>query len=310
MKRKLLILLALCLAFSSLTGCAGNGEPERLSVVAVIFPEYDWVRQIIGADSGIELTLLVDDGVDPHSFQPSVADMVKVEECDLLIYGGGESDAWLEDALKGKDKAALALLPLLGEKAHQEEIVAGMQVSQPEDETDEHVWMSLPNAALFCTAITRELEKLAPAQADTFRANLEDYLARLSALDEEYRQTVRNASKDTLVVCDRFPYRYLTEDYGLHYYAAFPGCSAETGASFETVVFLAQRVKELELNALIVTETSDGRLARTVAQNAGREDLPVLTLDSMQSVSGQQAQALTYLSVMEANRRVLEQALG
>lgn len=125
MKRKLLILLALCLALSSLTGCAGNGEPERLSVVAVIFPEYDWVRQIIGADSGIELTLLVDDGVDPHSFQPSVADMVKVEECDLLIYGGGESDAWLEDALKGKDKAALALLPLLGEKAHQEEIVAG-----------------------------------------------------------------------------------------------------------------------------------------------------------------------------------------
>lgn len=310
MKRKLILLLALCLVLTSLTGCTGGQKKDRLSVVAVMFPEYDWVRQIIGPDSGIELHLLVDDGVDPHSFQPSVADMVMVSECDLLIYGGGESDAWLEDALQGKVKATVALLPLLGDKAHREEIVAGMQVSDPEDETDEHVWMSLPNAALFCTAIAGELIALDPDHAEVYRANLEAYLAKLKALDAAYRQTVQNASKDTIVVCDRFPYRYLTEDYGLHYYAAFPGCSAETGASFETVIFLSDRVKELNLNALIVTETSDGRLARTVAENAGREDLAVLTLDSMQSVSGKQAEALTYLSVMEANRQVLEQALG
>lgn len=302
--------LGLCLALCFLTGCAGEKTQDSLSVVAVIFPEYDWARQIIGEASGIQLTLLVDDGVDPHSFQPSVADMVKVSECDLLIYGGGESDAWVEDALKGKEKTTVALLPLLGEKAHQEEIVAGMQVHDPEDETDEHVWMSLPNAALFCTAIAQELTRLAPEQASTFQANLESFLSKLSALEEAYRQTVESAKKDTIVVCDRFPYRYLTEDYGLRYYAAFPGCSAETGASFETVVFLSDRVKELDLNALIITETSDGRLAKTVAENAGREDMSILTLNSMQSISGEQAKDTDYLTIMEENRRVLEQALG
>lgn len=307
MKKKMI--LALCLVLLCLTGCQQEQKKDALSVVAVIFPEYDWARQIIGPDSDIQLHLLVDDGVDPHSFQPTVADMVTVSECDLLIYGGGESDAWLEDALKGTEKRTVALLPLLGEKAHQEEIVAGMQVSQPEDETDEHVWLSLPNAALFCTAIADQLAELDPDHADLYRANLEAYLEKLRNLDEAYRETVQNANQDTIVVCDRFPYRYLTEDYGLKYYAAFPGCSAETGASFETVVFLSDRVQELDLKALIVTETSDGRLAQTVAENTGRTDIAILTLDSMQSVSGQQAKNKDYLSTMEANRQVLEQAL-
>ena len=307
MKKKWI--LALCLVLLCLTGCQQEQKKDALSVVAVIFPEYDWARQIIGPDSDIQLHLLVDDGVDPHSFQPTVADMVTVSECDLLIYGGGESDAWLEDALKGTEKRTVALLPLLGEKAHQEEIVAGMQVSQPEDETDEHVWLSLPNAALFCTAIAQQLTELDPDHADLYRANLEAYLEKLRNLDEAYRETVQNANQDTIVVCDRFPYRYLTEDYGLNYYAAFPGCSAETGASFETVVFLSDRVQELDLKALIVTETSDGRLAQTVAENTGRSGIAILTLDSMQSVSGQQAKNKDYLSTMEANRQVLEQAL-
>ena len=307
MKKKWI--LALCLVLLCLTGCQQEQKKDALSVVAVIFPEYDWARQIIGPDSNIQLHLLVDDGVDPHSFQPTVADMVTVSECDLLIYGGGESDAWLEDALKGTEKRTVALLPLLGEKAHQEEIVAGMQVSQPEDETDEHVWLSLPNAALFCTAIAQQLTELDPDHADLYRANLEAYLEKLRNLDEAYRETIQNANQDTIVVCDRFPYRYLTEDYGLKYYAAFPGCSAETGASFETVVFLSDRVQELDLKALIVTETSDGRLAQTVAENTGRSDITILTLDSMQSVSGQQAKNKDYLSTMEANRQVLEQAL-
>lgn len=307
MKKKWI--LALCLVLLCLTGCQQEQKKDALSVVAVIFPEYDWARQIIGPDSDIQLHLLVDDGVDPHSFQPTVADIVTVSECDLLIYGGGESDAWLEDALKGTEKRTVALLPLLGEKAHQEEIVAGMQVSQPEDETDEHVWLSLPNAALFCTAIADQLTELDPDHADLYQANLEAYLEKLRNLDEAYRETIQNANQDTIVVCDRFPYRYLTEDYGLKYYAAFPGCSAETGASFETVVFLSDRVQELDLKALIVTETSDGRLAQTVAENTGRSGIAILTLDSMQSVSGQQAKNKDYLSTMEANRQVLEQAL-
>ena len=313
MKRKIFALFALVLFGLSLTACGGQPEKEGISVVAAIFPEYDWARQIIGDCTGVQLHFLVDDGVDPHSFQPSVADMVTVSDCDLLIYGGGESDKWLEDVLAepaNKSIRSIALLPLLGEKAHTEEIVAGMQVGEAEEEADEHVWLSLRNASLFCTAIADQLCEMDPGQAVHYQANLEAYLKKLSELDEAYRQTVQAASKDTIVVCDRFPYRYLTEDYNLHYYAAFPGCSAETGASFETVVFLADRVRELELNALLVTETGDQQLAKTVAENAGRGDMAILTLNSMQSVSAQQAASLDYLSVMEQNRLVLEQALG
>ena len=312
MKRKIFALFALVLFGLSLTACGGQPEKEGISVVAAIFPEYDWARQIIGDCTGVQLHFLVDDGVDPHSFQPSVADLVTVSECDLLIYGGGESDKWLEDVLAepaNKSIRSIALLPLLGEKAHTEEIVAGMQGSEAEEEADEHVWLSLRNAALFCTAIADQLCEMDPGQAEHYQANLEDYLKKLSELDEAYRQTIQAASKDTIVVCDRFPYRYLTEDYGLHYYAAFPGCSAETGASFETVVFLAERAKELALNALIITETGDDRLARTVAENAGRSGMSVLTLNAMQSVSLEQAAGTDYLTIMEQNRQVLAAAL-
>lgn len=185
----------------------------------------------------------------------------------------------------------------------------GMQVREAEDETDEHVWLSLRNAQRFCTAITDSLCALNPGNTALYRANLAKYLAQLEALDESYRETVQAGRLDTIVVCDRFPFRYLVEDYGLKYYAAFPGCSAEAGASFETVVFLAERARELRVNALLVTESSDGRLANTVAENSGGH-AAVLTLNSMQSVSADTAKDSSYLSVMEQNCQVLEQALG
>lgn len=311
MKKRIISMLAL-LALA-LSGCSRPAGNRRLEVVASIFPEYDWVRQIAAGDDALELTLLVDDGVDPHSFQPSVKDMVTVSRSDLLIFGGGESDAWLEDALEGEDgsrRQVIRLLPLLGEGVHRAEVVEGMQVHEEEDEADEHVWLSLSNAALCCTAIADALCTLNPGKAALYRANLEDYLSRLQALDEAYRQTVSAGRQSTLVVCDRFPFRYLVEDYALEYCAAFPGCSAETGASFETVAFLCSRVRELGVNALLVTESSDGRLARTVAENSGRGDLAVLTLSSMQAVSAREAADSSYLSIMEQNRLVLEQALG
>lgn len=312
-KRFLIILSALALLLS---GCAQPQSAKKLQVVAAIFPEYDWVRQIVGDDDSVELTLLVDDGVDPHSFQPAVSDMVTAANCDLLIYGGGESDQWLTKLeATNPNRETLVLLPLLGAQAHREEVVEGMEAhgegeAEDDAEMDEHVWLSLRNASLFCQAITDALCRLNPGKADTYRANLTAYQQQLDALDNDYRSTMDASPNRTIVVCDRFPFRYLVEDYGLSYYAAFPGCSAETGASFETVVFLSDKVKELGLNALLVTESSDGRMAKTVAQNAGNEQMPVLTLNSMQSVSAEQAKTLRYLSVMTDNLTVLQQALS
>ena len=307
-KRLLMILSALILL---LAGCGQRKDEQKLQVVAAIFPEYDWVRQIVGKDDSVEITLLVDDGVDPHSFQPSVSDMVTAANCDLLIYGGGESDRWLEKLeATNPNRKDIALLPLLGERAHEEEIVEGMEAEAEEGEMDEHVWLSLRNADLFCQAITEALCSLDPEKSDVYRTNLSAYQQQLSALDAQYQDAIANAAKDTIVVCDRFPFRYLVEDYGIQYYAAFPGCSAETGASFETVVFLSDKIKELNLNALLVTEGSDGRLAQTVAQNAGNAAMPVLTLNSMQSVSAEQAKQLDYLSVMTENLAVLQLALA
>ena len=312
-KRFLIILSALALLLS---GCAQPQSAKKLQVVAAIFPEYDWVRQIVGNDDSVELTLLVDDGVDPHSFQPAVSDMVTAANCDLLIYGGGESDQWLTKLeATNPNRETLVLLPLLGAQAHREEVVEGMEAHEEDEaegdaEMDEHVWLSLRNASLFCQAITDALCRLNPGKADTYRANLAAYQQQLDALDNDYRSAMDASPNRTIVVCDRFPFRYLVEDYGLSYYAAFPGCSAETGASFETVVFLSDKVKELGLNALLVTESSDGRMAKTVAQNAGSPDMPVLTLNSMQSVSGESAKSLDYLTVMSENLRVLKQALA
>lgn len=309
---KKIIAMLLCLLLVCLTGCGAAPKNEKITVVAAIFPEYDWVRQIIGENSNIALQLLVDDGVDPHSFQPSVSDMVAVAGCDLLIFGGGESDGWLADARKDskKEQIVLELIPLLGEKAHTEEIVEGMQAEAEEEETDEHVWLSLRNAAVFCRAITDALCQLDPSGKDSYQANLDDYLAKLDELDRRYQQTIAAACRDTIVVCDRFPFRYLVEDYDLGYYAAFPGCSAECNASFETVIFLAQKVEELGLPAILVTETGDGRIARSVAENAGQQNIGILTLDAMQSVSLKDAASRDYLSTMEQNLQVLETALN
>lgn len=301
------LLLAALLAFG-LAGCSAGTQKDRITVVAAIFPEYDWVRQIVGPESDIDLRLLVDDGVDPHSFQPTVGDIVMVSQCDLLIYGGGESDEWLKDI--PSENQRLALLPLLGERAMDAEIVEGMQVREAEDETDEHVWLSLRNAKLFCQEIAAALSRIDPENADKYASNLESYAKKLDALDARYQESVRKSRLDTILVCDRFPFRYLVEDYGLNYYAAFPGCSSESGASFETIVFLSNKVRELNLNTILTLENSDIRLGRTVADNSGWEDISILPLDSMQSVSLKDAEYRSYLETMEQNLVTLEKALS
>ena len=311
MKRILTALLAAALLLSLLTGCgaAPARESDRLQIVATIFPLYDWTKNLLGdrADE-VELTLLLDDGVDLHSFQPSVADMISVSSCDLLIYVGGESDAWIADAIAERvnpDMIALNLMDALGDRALEEELVEGME-GEAEETPDEHIWLSLRNAELLCAAIRDALIELDAGHSRSYEAAYAVYDAKLRELDAAYTAAIDASEQHTLIVADRFPFRYLVEDYDLDYYAAFSGCEAETEASFATVIFLAEKADELGVKQICVIETSDGKLARAVIENTNSRDLGVLTLHSMQGAVG----AGDYLSIMEQNLNVLKEALN
>ncbi len=327
MKKILTVLLAVLLTAGCLSAC-GSGSPQnaaeadRIQIIATIFPEYDWVMNILGSNpANAEVTMLLDSGIDLHSFQPTAEDILKISTCDLFIYVGGESDAWAEDALgeaANKDLLVINLLEALGDAVKEEEIVEGMQEeeeagAEPEEEEaeyDEHVWLSLRNASFLVRSISEAIGRIDPDHADTYRENAAAYIGKLDALDAEYRTAVSGAAVTTLLFGDRFPFRYLADDYGLGYYAAFVGCSAETEASFETITFLSGKVNELGLHAVLTIEGTDHRIAETVVQNTRTKDQRILTMDSMQSITAKDVQnGATYLSVMERNLSVLKDAL-
>ena len=317
MKKTIALFLTLLLLLS-LPACgirsAGASEEPALRIVTTIFPEYDWVMEILGDNpAGAEVTLLMDSGVDLHSYQPTAEDILTITTCDLLIYVGGESDRWVQDALTGarEDLVVINLLDTLGKAAKTETMVEGMEGEAEEDEYDEHVWLSLRNASVLCEAIAGAISSLDEANGEIYARNTADYQARLSALDQAYTQAVFDGTYDTLLFGDRFPFRYLTDDYGLQYYAAFAGCSAETEASFETIIFLAEKVDALGLPAILQLENTDGAIADTIRKTTASGDQKILTLDSLQSVTAADVEkGVTYLSIMERNLDVLREALG
>ena len=508
MKRIIPLCLALIMTVGLLAGCGKQNEQTasdetRLRVVTTIFPEYDWVREILGdkADNA-EVTMLLDNGADLHSYQPTADDIIKISECDLFIYVGGESDDWVDDALKNaanKNMKVINLLDVLGDSVKTEEVVEGMQETEHdhdhdhskevstfeddevqdrslsdwagdwqsaypfvldgtlddalaamaekgemtaeeyktyyqngyktditnidiegdhieftyedskkvgsnykyvgyyiqnwstgtkaamyrfeavdrtsgapiyiefndhmiesaapehfhirmsnesfdaivdpekswptffpadmtgedlcehmeghghdhEEEADEHVWLSLKNAKTLVAAIANALQELDPDNKDTYAANASAYIEKLSALDGAYQSAVDGAARKTVLFGDRFPFRYLVDDYGLSYYAAFAGCSAESEASFETVSFLAKKVDELGLPCVLTIEGKNHKLAETIVRSTAGKNQKVLTMDSMQSMTSKDAaNGATYLSVMERNLSVLKEALG
>ena len=301
-KKTLALILALLLAACCLSGCGSKGDnsvPESadtktgsLKIVTTIFPVYDWVMNVLGDNpAGAEVIMLLDNGVDLHSFQPTVEDMMDISSCDLFIYVGGESDKWINDVLKGADNenmTTLDLLDILGDSAMVEELKEGMQgEEEDEDEEgpvyDEHIWLSLKNASSLTGRIEEALE---------------------------YEAVVSASSVKTLLFGDRFPFVYMTSDYGLDYFAAFLGCSAESEASFETVTFLANKVDELGLRSIMTIEGSDGKIADTVRKTTKKGDQQILTLDSMQAVTAKDLEEnADYLEIMKNNLSVLTEAL-
>ena len=325
MKKYISLILAALLALVSLTGCStGNANGagnDKIQIVTTIFPEYDWVMNVLGSNPGnADVTILLDNGVDLHSYQPSVDDIVKITSADLFIYVGGESDAWVEDVLKqktNKDMVVINLMDVLGDSAKEEEVIEGMECEEeeeeeegPEVEYDEHVWLSVKNAAMFVDEIEGAMENVDPANSSAYKNNADAYIAKLNELDSKYASAVSEANVKTVLFGDRFPFRYMVDDYGLSYYAAFVGCSTETQASFKTITFLAEKVDENSLKSVLTIEGTDHSIAETIIQNTDSKDQKILTMNSMQSVTSDDIKnGAAYLSIMESNLEVLKEAL-
>ena len=318
--------------------------PKKLKIVTTIFPLQDWTREILGKEAAnADLTMLIKSGVDMHSYQPTADDLVKISSCDVLIYVGGESDQWIEKARKeavNKNMVTVRLMDALGDRLKHEETVEGMESHhhhhdekdehkhdekdehheekhkheeekhEHHEEYDEHIWLSLKNAQLCVDAIADALARADEAHAQAYKDNAATYRAKLSGLDKEYETAVAASPKKTLLFGDRFPFRYLVDDYGLKYYAAFPGCSAEIEASFETIAFLAAKLDELKLSTILTIEGSSHKVAETILYNTPTHDQKILVLDSMQSIiGGKPASGADYLAVMRKNLDVLKEAL-
>jgi len=319
---------ASCMALSAEPTAGGAAaETPRVRIVATTFPIYDWTREVLGEKlAEADLVLLQRSGVDLHSYSPSAADLRKIAACDLFVFVGGESDEWTERALAQKGsprRRVLNLVKTLGSAAKEETVVEGMEHEHHHDhdedhdydedhdehEIDEHVWLSLRHAATLVKAIAAELAAVDPANAATYGANAEAYSKRLAALDRDYAAAVKSAKRKTILVADRFPFRYLADDYGLKYYAAFAGCSAESEASFKTVAFLAKKVDELGLPVILVIEGVQHKIAETVRRTTKSGNQRILPLDSLQSTGGEAAKTTRYLDVMTKNLQVLKAAL-
>lgn len=328
-KKIISVLLTLTLILTALCACSSGKEPQqtsaqnnadtqtgsdgkKLNVVCTIFPQYDFCREIAG--DKIALTLLLDSKTDLHSFEPTSEDILKISKCDLFINIGGESDEWAQDVIESAQNDSLTVLSLMDTvDTHEEEALEGQQEEEHEEgehdhEQDEHIWTSLKNAVSMTKAITDKLCALDKDNAEAYRANCEAYTKKLSALEKQYADTVSSAKIKTLLFADRFPFRYLAEDYDLTCYAAFSGCSAQSEASFETMAFLVDKVKEENLRYILMIDGSDGSVAESVSRQSGAE---IRTLNSCQSVPPEEIEnGTSYLSIMRDNLEVIREVLS
>ncbi len=370
LKKNWILFSALAIFAFAILGCDSQvKQQKRLSIVATTFPDYDWVKNLVGDDSLFEITLL-EKGVDLHSFEPTPENILQISKADLFIYVGGESDEWVEKALENPqnpNRKVVNMLHVLGDKVKAEEHVEGMEEGhhhhhhhehaedhdddhehhehaedhdddhehhehaedhdddhehhehaehheheehhhEDGEEMDEHVWLSLQNASILVRHIADSLVVLSPEKKEMILANAQSYIEKLNALDADYIKAV--VPGKAILFGDRFPFRYLVEDYHIPYFAAFTGCSAETEASFKTIAFLAKKVDELHLNTILVLENRSHKIAETIRENTASKDQKILQMHSIQSISDVDLQnGVSYYELMKQNLETLKKAL-
>ena len=288
-------------------------------MVVTLFPEYDWVMNVLGERAEeVNVSLLLDSNIDLHSYVATTDDKAQISSADLFIYVGGESDEkWVPNALKkarNKSRKTICLMDVLGDAAKEEELAEGMGAEDDEEEEaeyDEHVWLSLRNAKLFVRKISDTLSEVDPEYKEVYAANAAKYIASLTTLDGRYQEMRAAASRDFILMADRFPFRYLVDDYDIKYAAAFKGCAAESEVTFEKRVELINIVDREDIHVILILETTDEKSAKAIRAGSKKKDQEIERLDSLQSAGEDEyKEGRTYLSVMEKNLEVLRKALN
>jgi zinc transport system substrate-binding protein len=294
-----------------LASCDWQNAPNddgRVRVVSTLFASYDFLRAIAGDSAA--LTMLLPPGAESHSYEPTPQDILTVQNCDVFVYVGGESDAWVENLLAAVDQSKLRIVTLIDcVETVDEAALPGIEAEEEEaPETDEHVWTSPRNAALIVQRLRDVLQEVDPAHEDLYRQNTENSLSALNALDARFKAIVAGGARKTLVFGDRFPFRYFADAYGLTCYAAFPGCSPETEASAKTVQFLVDTVRTEKIPVVLHIEMGNEKMATAIAEATGAQ---VLELHAAHNITADDFRAgVTYLDIMERNAAVLKTALG
>ncbi|MCR4579177.1 MAG: metal ABC transporter substrate-binding protein [Treponema sp.] len=310
MKIRKIIIPAALIALALFSSCTPKKAilEDRIKIVNTVFPPYDWTSAIIGMDdSKTTNSLVAKNGLDMHNYQPSTSDIIQISSADIFIYIGGESDAWVKEALKNSTNPNMKILNLMEIIKEKDSLLSE---EEDENEYDEHIWLSLRKAKICVEAISQALCEKVPELAENYKKNTDEYIEELDLLDASFKSVITSTPHNTLIFCDRFPFRYLTEDYGLNYSAAFDGCSAETEASFETVARLSKNLNESGVNAVLVLENSDKKIARTVIANAKKPKCDTLVLDSLQSTALHEAfNGKTYIGTMRENLGTIKKAL-
>jgi len=329
MKKIVVVSVALLILVLGITGCSPNtaaknsDNPEKISIVTTIFPVYDFARAIAGDQA--ELTMLVKPAAEVHSYDPSPADIIKIQEADVFIYIGGENDAWVSTILESMDTSNKSIIRLMDAvKPVVEETVEGMEAeeepvaaestpteSEPvaaEIEYDEHIWTSPKNAILMVNEIAAALAKVDAQNADTYANNAAEYTAQIQVVDDEIAGIVAASPNKLLVFGDRFPFRYFVDEFGLEYKAAFPGCSTDTEASAGTLAYLMNTIQEKNIKYVYYLELSNQNIARAISEQTGAQ---LLLLHSAHNVTKDDFETgVTYVSIMQQNAENLRKGLA
>lgn len=318
--KMLLVFVVAVFSIVSLTGCNKNKDNEnKLTIVTTNFPSYDFARAVVKDNKDVELKMLLKPGAESHDFEPTPQDIIDIKNSDLFIYTGGESDEWISDILDDIDTDKTKVIKMMDlVDVKEEEIVEGMEDEEHEEEEehhdeeeveyDEHVWTSPVNAIKIVNALRDEVVSIDNDNKKVYEDSAKEYTDKLEKIDNEFKDIAKNAKRKEIIFGDRFPLRYFVDEYNLKYYAAFPGCSAQTEASAKTISYLVDKVKEDKIPVVFHIELSNGKIAEAISKETGAK---VLEFNTAHNISQKDFDAgVTYVDIMEENTKVLKEALN